>query len=195
MGMESDERSPSYYTILGVPTHSPDDEIRHAYRKLAMQWHPDKWTRAPSLLGEAKRKFQQIQEAYSVLSDRRKRTIYDAGLYDPHEEEDEDFSDFLKEMVSLMDQVRKENKCYSMEELQSMFMEMSQGFEFPKWSDSQWPTYETTQLFCGPSVGDGYGRTSKRARSEASPVGDRGSHLHHVPGLGMYGNSQMRTVT
>lgn len=29
------------------------------------QWHPDKWTRTPSLLGEAKRKFQQIQEAYS----------------------------------------------------------------------------------------------------------------------------------
>ncbi len=32
---------------------------------LLQQWHPDRWTRTPSLLGEAKRKFQQIQEAYS----------------------------------------------------------------------------------------------------------------------------------
>ena len=32
---------------------------------LVQQWHPDRWTRTPSLLGEAKRKFQQIQEAYS----------------------------------------------------------------------------------------------------------------------------------
>ncbi|KAL8531828.1 hypothetical protein ACS0TY_008433 [Phlomoides rotata] len=55
-----------YYSVLGVNTDASDNEIRRAYRKLAMQWHPDKWTRTPSLLGEAKQKFQQIQEAYSV---------------------------------------------------------------------------------------------------------------------------------
>lgn len=53
------------------------------------QWHPDRWTKRPSLLSEAKRKFQQIQEAYSVLSDQRQRTLYDAGLYDPDEEDEE----------------------------------------------------------------------------------------------------------
>lgn len=57
--------SPSYYSILGVSEGSSDEELRRAYRKLAMQWHPDKWTKNPSLLGEAKRRFQQIQEAYS----------------------------------------------------------------------------------------------------------------------------------
>lgn len=87
--MESGQGTQSYYSVLGVSSGSPIDEIRRAYRKLAMKWHPDKWTKSPSLLGEAKRKFQKIQEAYSVLSDERKRTMYDAGLYDPDEEEDE----------------------------------------------------------------------------------------------------------
>lgn len=100
--------SSSYYSILGVSSDSSIDEIRRAYRKLAMQWHPDRWTRTPSLLSEAKCKFQNIQEAYSVLSDPKKRSMYDAGLYDPQEEEVEDFSDFVDEMVSLMAEVRRE---------------------------------------------------------------------------------------
>ncbi|CAJ2650230.1 unnamed protein product [Trifolium pratense] len=101
-----------YYNILGVSSDSSIDEIRRAYRKLAMQWHPDRWTRTPSLLSEAKCNFQKIQEAYSVLSDPKKRTMYDAGLYDPNGEEDEE-------------------KVYGLEELQGMFMEMAEGFEYP----------------------------------------------------------------
>nr|GMD21911.1 DnaJ homolog subfamily B member 8-like isoform X2 [Ipomoea batatas] len=102
--------SPSYYTILGVSEGSSNEELRRAYRKLAMQWHPDKWAKNPSLLGEAKRRFQQIQEAYSVLSDPRRRTLYDAGLYDSREDdgEVEGFADFVQEMVSLMKDVRRE---------------------------------------------------------------------------------------
>ncbi|CAJ2650229.1 chaperone protein DnaJ-like [Trifolium pratense] len=120
-----------YYNILGVSSDSSIDEIRRAYRKLAMQWHPDRWTRTPSLLSEAKCNFQKIQEAYSVLSDPKKRTMYDAGLYDPNGEEDEEFSDFVDEMVSLMAEVRREEKVYGLEELQGMFMEMAEGFEYP----------------------------------------------------------------
>ncbi|KAH9794803.1 Chaperone DnaJ-domain superfamily protein [Citrus sinensis] len=90
MEAESERKvQPSYYSVLGVSVHSSVEEIRRAYRKLAMQWHPDRWTKTPSLLGKAKVKFQEIQEAYSVLSDERKRTLYDAGLYDPEEEEEE----------------------------------------------------------------------------------------------------------
>ncbi|CAI8618490.1 unnamed protein product [Vicia faba] len=123
--------SSSYYTVLGVSSDSSINEIRRAYRKLAMQWHPDRWTRTPSLLNEAKCKFQKIQEAYSVLSDPKRRTMYDAGLYDPQEEEDEEFSDFMDEMASLMVEVKREEKVYGLDELQAMFMEMAEGFETP----------------------------------------------------------------
>ncbi|KAH0990987.1 hypothetical protein GBA52_002470 [Prunus armeniaca] len=171
--METGQGSPSYYRVLGVSSDSSIEDIRRAYRKLAMQWHPDRWTRTPSLLGEAKRKFQLIQEAYSaVLSDRRKRTMYDAGLYDPDEEDDEGFCDFVQEMVSLMAESRREAKNYSMEDLQTMLMEMAQGFESPPPS-----------LFCGQSAFEQSGCfKTKRTRLE-SHSGVDGSALH-VPSLG-----------
>ncbi|KAG6773132.1 hypothetical protein POTOM_020388 [Populus tomentosa] len=78
-----------YYTVLGIRRDASFSDIRSAYRKLAMKWHPDKWAQNPGVAGEAKRRFQQIQEAYSVLSDQSKKSMYDAGLYDPLEEEDE----------------------------------------------------------------------------------------------------------
>ncbi|MQL95108.1 hypothetical protein Taro_027775 [Colocasia esculenta] len=78
-----------YYAVLGVRTNASASEIRAAYRKLALKWHPDRWAKDPSVAGEAKRRFQRIQEAYSVLSDNGKRSLYDVGLYDPFEEEDE----------------------------------------------------------------------------------------------------------
>ncbi|CAK9311303.1 unnamed protein product [Citrullus colocynthis] len=136
--MEEMEReifgSDSYYTILGVGSDSSPEEIRSAYRRLAMRWHPDRWARrtaSPALLSEAKAKFQQIQQAYSVLSDQRKRAMYDAGFYDLDDDDDHNqaFYDFMQEMVSLMAEVRSEDcKCNSMEELQTMLTEMAQGF-------------------------------------------------------------------
>ncbi|CAA7022456.1 unnamed protein product [Microthlaspi erraticum] len=121
------QTSPSYYETLGVAVNSSAEQIRRAYRKLAMIWHPDRWTKDPSCSGEAKRRFQQIQEAYSVLSDQRKRSLYDAGLYDT--EEDEGYFDFVQEMVSLMDQTRREEKQFSLEELQTMVDDMVYEFQ------------------------------------------------------------------
>ena len=63
-----------YYQILGVPRSASDDAIKKAYRKLAMQYHPDrnqgreKW---------ANEKFKEINEAYGVLGDPQKRRQYD----------------------------------------------------------------------------------------------------------------------
>ncbi|XP_031500756.1 uncharacterized protein LOC116264588 [Nymphaea colorata] len=113
-----------YYVELGVSQNASPEEIRSAYRKQAVRWHPDKWTRVPAGAEEAKKKFQNVQEAYSVLSDGRKRTLYNAGLYDPSEEMDEGLCDFAQEMFSLMAEVRNEKKRYGLRELQDMLGQM-----------------------------------------------------------------------
>jgi len=69
----------SYYEILGVERNADDAEIKRAFRKLAQQWHPD----VSNEQGAADR-FKEINEAYQVLSDPKRRQIYDmvgrAGL-------------------------------------------------------------------------------------------------------------------
>ncbi len=63
-----------YYEVLGVSKDASKDEIKHAYRSLALKHHPD---RVKENKAEAKEKFMEIQEAYSVLSDDERRRTYD----------------------------------------------------------------------------------------------------------------------
>jgi molecular chaperone DnaJ len=63
-----------YYEVLGVTRTASVDEIKAAYRKCALKWHPD---RHPEDKAEAEAKFRESTEAYSVLSDSQKRQIYD----------------------------------------------------------------------------------------------------------------------
>lgn len=63
-----------YYQILGVPRNSTNDEIKKAYRKLAMQYHPD---RNPGKEEWANGKFKEINEAYAIVGDPEKRRQYD----------------------------------------------------------------------------------------------------------------------
>uniref|UniRef100_A0A6N2KE10 J domain-containing protein n=1 Tax=Salix viminalis TaxID=40686 RepID=A0A6N2KE10_SALVM len=63
-----------YYKILQVDRTAKDDDLKKAYRKLAMKWHPDK---NPNNKKDAEAKFKQISEAYEVLSDPQKKAVYD----------------------------------------------------------------------------------------------------------------------
>ncbi|XP_020596316.1 uncharacterized protein LOC110036252 [Phalaenopsis equestris] len=119
----------SFYSILGVS--------RDASR------HPDRC--GGERVQEANRRFQQIQEAYEVLSDERRRAMYDAGLYDPRNceqdgaEDIEGFWDFVQEMVQLMADVRSKQEDCTLEALQRMLAEMTESFSAPPM-----PTFHTS---------------------------------------------------
>lgn len=61
-----------FYKVLGVSKSATDKDIKSAYRKLALEWHPDRNKSA-----EAEKKFKEINEAYEVLSNPQKKQIYD----------------------------------------------------------------------------------------------------------------------
>jgi molecular chaperone DnaJ len=90
-----------YYDVLGVQKGATKDQIKDAYRKLALQFHPDR-NKSP----EAEARFKEISEAYAVLSDDEKRKQYDSfgreGVYQRYSQEDifrgADFGEFFRGM-------------------------------------------------------------------------------------------------
>ena len=61
-----------YYSMLGVVRGAPEEDIKKAFRKKAMEYHPDRNKGNP----KAEEKFKEVNEAYAVLSDKKKRSQY-----------------------------------------------------------------------------------------------------------------------
>ena len=88
-----------YYDILGVSKNTDEKEIKKAYRKLALKYHPDR-----NKSKDAEEKFKEISTAYAVLSNSEKRKVYDqygqAGIDGRFNQEDifrnTDFADILR---------------------------------------------------------------------------------------------------
>ena len=67
-----------YYEVLGIQKGASEDDIKQAYRKAALKWHPDRWVSGTDAEKKtAEEKFKEASEAYSVLSDPQKRAKYD----------------------------------------------------------------------------------------------------------------------
>ena len=75
----------SYYEILEVPSDASEEQIKKQYRKLALRYHPDKNTDG----GVTADRFKEINEAYSVLSDAKKRQYYDVHGHEEGEEDEQ----------------------------------------------------------------------------------------------------------
>ena len=69
----SDLLSSDYYKIMGIARNATDIELKKAYRKLALKWHPDKNQDKKELASE---NFKKVAEAYEILSDTNKRNLY-----------------------------------------------------------------------------------------------------------------------
>jgi len=99
-----------YYEILGVSRNATKEEIKQAYRKLAMQYHPDR--APPDKKKEYEEKFKEISEAYAVLSNDEKRAQYDrfgstgaGGFTQEDIFRNADFSDFEDIFGSSFDEI------------------------------------------------------------------------------------------
>src|SRR6187431_3070126 len=86
-----------YYEVLGVPKAAKTDDIKSAYRKLALQYHPDR-NKSPG----AEERFKEISEAYAVLSDEEKRKRYDTyghvGTEDAFRGSEANFEEIFRDM-------------------------------------------------------------------------------------------------
>ncbi|KAF8012829.1 hypothetical protein BT93_I0863 [Corymbia citriodora subsp. variegata] len=144
----SDEKREDLYAVLGLKKECTASELRSAYKKLALRWHPDRCS-ASGTSEEAKTKFQEIQQAYSVLSDESKRFLYDIGAYDK-DDDDNGMGDFMNEMAVLMSQTKSDEMAqWNFEDLQETFDDMFQREIKTSFVGSEMVDPTTSSSSCG----------------------------------------------
>ncbi|XP_062206823.1 chaperone protein dnaJ 20, chloroplastic-like isoform X2 [Phragmites australis] len=75
---EEQQTPPTFYDLLGISSEGSPDEVRAAYRRMALKYHPD--VSPPGAAAENTRRFMEVQEAYETLSDPSRRASYDRAL-------------------------------------------------------------------------------------------------------------------
>lgn len=157
-------KSCDFYGVLGLNKECTETEIKNAYKKLALKWHPDRCSAAGNsrYVEEAKNKFQGIQEAYSVLSDGNKRFLYDVGVYDSDDDEN-GMADFMSEMAVMMSQNKPHENGETFEELKDLFEEM-----FESDIESFNSTTHSSSLFSSCDESSSASSSNKRGSSAMS---------------------------
>lgn len=86
-----------YYKIVGFESNTSENDIKKAYKKLVIKWHPDKNNQSEVARKLAEKTFRDMNDAYTVLSDTKKKQMYDAwmDLNNPEEAGNFEFFGFL----------------------------------------------------------------------------------------------------
>jgi tetratricopeptide (TPR) repeat protein len=77
---EKEAKKRDYYKILDLKPDANENDIRKAYKKLALKWHPDRNNESDEQRKMAEKTFRDINDAYTVLSDTKKKQMYDSGV-------------------------------------------------------------------------------------------------------------------
>ena len=137
-----------YYETLGVSEIATLEEIKKAYRKLAQQWHPDKWnTKSLQEREEVNKKMQEINRAYEILSDEDKRKRYDLGETEFTERGGYNFEEDLEKIDVQLEVLSEKLKVLARKEAMSAIdIEKSANDVFSSQLDSNlWTPYSCYQ--------------------------------------------------
>ncbi len=123
-----------YYAILGIRKDASEQEIKAAYRKLAKEYHPD-------VNKDYEELFKEINEAYSVLSDKEKREEYDNLLINPDENKIRNFTEYIQEFINSIFNGEREQKPKKGEDIRlKLFLSIEEAYlgtskeiEYEKW--------------------------------------------------------------